>query len=165
MGTDTSTIRGDSSMLEVLRILVLVQGAIFVTTAVESLAAIAFGGPALIPLVALNGSLALIVLLSARGLRRGSRKARRTVVITEVLVMLMFALDSLISLFITQGGLGLVPTLTRFVLPTTIIWTINRRIVRPHFAKDLPEAPAPPEPPVLPPPPAEYQPELVGSSV
>ena len=121
------------SILEVLRILVLVQGAIAFTTALQVLAAgTLLGAPVglLIPLGFFAAGLTMF--LAARIVRRSGR-ARKALVVIEVLWLIGAGVDLALSVFMAKRGFGLVPLLTRVVLPYSIL----RLLRRPHVRSDF----------------------------
>ena len=125
--------RDDLTTLGVLRILVLVQGAIAVVAAVQVLAVGAFLGAPLLVLILLGTGAAVLTLALGAAVVRRSRKARRILVILEVLWMIGAAVDLLLSLFLAKRGLGIVASLTRIVLPYAIFRTLRRPYVRAEF--------------------------------
>ena len=125
-------IAGRGDWLAVLRILLLVQGAIaFVATAEVLVVGIATGG-VLAPLAVVNLIGAVVTLRMASQIGFGSRRTRKITVLLQVGWLLFAAIDLALALFITQRGLELVPLLTRVVLPLTIF-----RMLRTQRARDL----------------------------
>ena len=115
---DTQT---HGSKIEVIRVLVLVQGAVAVASAFQVLLFGAFlGAPLGVVMVLGVGAAALTLVLAARVTTR-SRRARRFPVVTQVLWLGLALVDLLLAIFLASRGLGLVPTLTRVVLPIAIL--------------------------------------------
>ena len=157
----TKPMKGDPTAIDIIRILLLLQGAIAVVSTLEVSVMTAVSGPLLFPLVAVNAFAAALSLWLAAAIRRHSRLGRRLVMIIEVLVILIATIDLLLSIFIAQAPLELVPVLTRFFLPVAVIRLLRRRVVKAYFAKSLP---APPPAPAPPPPAPPTPPVLVGST-
>lgn len=149
-------VRGDGSSIEIIRMLVLIQGAIALTSTLEVAAASALSGFATLPLVAVNLAAAMLALWLAAALARHSRFARRTTILVQLSILLIAGIDLLLSLFLADQPLELVPTLTRIVLPITVIRMLRGPVVKAYFARHLPPPPAasPPPPPVAASPPA-----------
>ena len=127
---DSST---DYSILGVIRILVLVQGAVAVVAALQVLAVGTLLGGPLGFLILLGIGAAALTLSLAAGITRRSRRARRILLVLEVLWLFAAAVDLSLSLFLAQQGLGLVAFLTRIVLPYSIFRLLRRPRVRSEF--------------------------------
>ncbi len=134
--------RGDGTAIEIVRMLVMLQGAIAVLSTVEVLVAGAAFGFVTAPLVLVNLAAATLALWLAAGLARYSRLARRTTIVVQVLILLIATIDLLLALILTQQPLELVPTLVRFVLPITVIRMLRGPVLKAYFAKELPPPPA-----------------------
>lgn len=120
----------DGSHLDVLRILVLVQGAIVATTAVEALVeGVATGvmGP-----VVVTGGAALLTLVLYARLGRRSRRAHVTLRWLQVGWIAFGAVELLAALLLARRGLGPVAMLVRFVLPIGILRVASRIAPRPE---------------------------------
>ena len=114
-----------SDLLDVVRVLLLLQGAILIANTLEAgLFAIAFSG-GLTPTVAFTASAAVAVLV-ARTRLDGSPRARKTLYIVEGIVLVMLAVDTALSLVITHQTVPMVAVLTRFVLPAAVIALVGR---------------------------------------
>ncbi len=123
----------DTSIVGVVRTLLLVQGGIAVMSTVEAIiAGVALGGLAF-PIVLLTAGAAVFTLLAARGVVRRSRRARKTVIWLEGFVLFFAAIDLLLAMALAKRGLELVPTLTRIVVPIVIIRLLRRQEVRAEF--------------------------------
>ena len=107
-----------SGPIDTARVLVLIQGGILLTSTVESsLASTAFG---LSPAVGLTAVSALLALTAAAGLVRRARWARKVTLFGEAYLLVTLLIDMAISLLMTQTPLGLVPLLTRGVVPVAV---------------------------------------------
>jgi len=123
----------DESWLEVVRILLLVQGAIAAVTTVEALVASAISGFATLFLVALNGIGAAATLLVSGRVARRRRKARRLAVAFQAGWLILAVVDLALTLFLTGQPFELVPILTRIALPLTIYRMLRSRRAREAF--------------------------------
>ena len=122
----------DTSVLGVVRILLLIQGGIAVLSTLE-VAIAGLAGPAVAPLVLLNVLAAILTLVAARGVARRSRRSRRLAISLEWIVLAFAVLDLALALFLAKRSLELVPVLTRFVLPLAVVRMLRRRDIRAEF--------------------------------
>jgi len=121
--------RPADELLEVIRVLLLVQGAILVATTIEALFwSLVFPGASGASVV-LSGAAALAVLVARVRVRAGRRGTRRAIYIVEGVVLATFVIDTALSLVLTQAFPPAVAVLTRFVLPLSVI-ALMRRIAR-----------------------------------
>lgn len=123
----------DTSLLGVVRILLLIQGAIAVLSTLEVAVAGLALGPAVAPLVGLNLLAATLTLTAARGVSRRSRRSRRLALTLEWVVLAFALVDFLLAVALAQRGLELVPMLTRVVLPLAVIRMLRLREIRAEF--------------------------------
>ncbi|NND01850.1 MAG: hypothetical protein HKN91_03605 [Acidimicrobiia bacterium] len=111
----------DTSFLTVIRVLLLIQGGIGLTSLLEvSIAGFGFGVP-LFFLMALNLTFAVLTLYLAKRIPRHGRKARRTVMWLQYGWLFAATVDTMLSLFMIQRLLEPVPILTRIVVPLALI--------------------------------------------
>lgn len=127
----------DQSILGVIRILVLVQGAVALVAALEVTAVGMLMGAPLALLILAGIAAAMLTLALVTGIARRSRRARRVLLILEVLWLIAAAVDLLLSLFLARRGFGLVPLMTRIALP----YSIFRLLRRPHVRREFGLAP------------------------
>ena len=127
---DSST---DQSILGVVRILVLVQGAVALVAALQVVVVGTLMGAPLGILIVGGIAAATLALVLATGVTRRSRRARRTLLILEVMCLIAAAADLLLSLFLARRGLGLVPMMTRILLPYSIYRMLRPPEVRHEF--------------------------------
>lgn len=114
-----------SDLLDVVRVLLLLQGAILIANTLEAaLFAVAFSG-GLTPTVVFTFAAAVAVLV-ARARMDASARARRALYIVEAIVLVMLAIDTALSLIITHQSVPPVTVLTRFVLPAAVIALVGR---------------------------------------
>lgn len=119
--------KGSHEIVDGLWAIVLLQGAIILTTTVEafvgglSLGSIAAAGP----VVLLTFSGAVLALVSARGLRLRRRWAMRTTVVAESLLLVMGLVGVGLSVLMDAQP-GLVSILTTFVMPAAVLILVVR---------------------------------------
>lgn len=124
----------DTSLIEVVRILVLLQGAIALTSALEAaILGAAFAGSAT-PSFILTAGGALVTLSLAAALGRRARRARRLVIWLEIGWLLVAVVDLALAVFLARRALEPVPILTRLVLPLAIVYLLRRPALRTAFA-------------------------------
>lgn len=126
----------DRSFLTVIRVLLLVQAGIAITSLLEvTIVGFGQGVPLVVPM-ALTGGGAVLSLLLAGRIGRVGRKARRTVLWMQYAWLSAAAIDLVVSLLMTQRLLEPVPILTRIVVPLAIV-----RMLRSSRARDLFDVP------------------------
>ena len=123
----------DTSVLGIVRVLLLVQGGIAVMSTIEVAVASAALGPTVAPLVLLNLTAAVLTMIAARGVVRRPRRSRRLAITLEWIVLAFAFVDLLLAVLLVQRGLELVPLLTRIVVPFMIIRLLRHREVRTEF--------------------------------
>lgn len=120
------TTTGPGDLLDVLRVLLLLQAALFLVAAIEGLVFQAFFGPTALG----SGALSLLVgggLLVARArLGRLARRGRRLLVGFEGFVLTIAVLETALALVMAGQLLGLVPAITRGLLPIAIVVLVRR---------------------------------------
>jgi hypothetical protein len=129
--------RRAEELLDVVRVLLLVQGAILLATTIEALIwSIAFPGASGVMLV-LTAATAAALLVSRARLRAGSRRGRRTLCVVESVLVVTIAIDTALAIGITASLPPPVALLTRFVLPLTVIALLRRtdQVSAPHAAR------------------------------
>ncbi len=113
-----------AGLLDVVRVLLLLQGAVLLATTLEALLfGIAFTGMPGAPFL-LSGASALAVLVG-RARLRPDRNAR-VVYAVEGVVLVTFAIDTALALFIAHAAPPVVAILTRFALPVAVIALLRR---------------------------------------
>ena len=123
MNTDR-TRTGD--LLDLTRVLLLMQGAILIATTIESLVwASAFpGASGLVPLM--NGGSALVILIARARLRADRRRLRRLVYVVEGLIVASFAIDTVLAIVLAHSAMPVVAIFSQFVLPVSAIGLLRR---------------------------------------
>ena len=120
--------RPADDLLDVVRALLLLHGAILVATTIEALFwGIVFrnaGASVVMSCVA-----ALAILVARARLRADGRHLRRLVYIVEVLTVLLFVVDMALAVALTHALPPLVAVLTQLGLPLSVI-TLLRRSAR-----------------------------------
>ena len=120
------TRRPAEDLLEVARVLLLLQGSILVATTIEALFwGFAFGGGAGVSLF-LSGAAAAAILVVRARLRAGRRWTLRLIYIVEGLTVAALALDVALAIALTGTLPPAVALLTRFVLPVCVIALLGR---------------------------------------
>lgn len=117
----------DDSVINVVRILVLIQGGIaFVSTLEVGFITALTGGVTIVPVI-VTALAALITLRLSRGLRRGSPRARKYTIRIERLIVAITVIELLLTLFLAHSLPGPVPVLTRLVLPIAVIRLLRQQ--------------------------------------
>ncbi len=120
--------RPADDLLDVVRALLLLQGAILVATTIEATiwGQLFHGGgaPAL-----MSGASAAVLLIGRARLRVDRRRTRRLVYGVEGLILLAFAIDLALSLALAHAHPPIVALLTQLVLPSSVV-TLLRRSAR-----------------------------------
>jgi hypothetical protein len=113
-------------LLEVARVLLLMQGAILIATTIEALIfggvfAGAAGGP-----VFMSGAAAALILVTRARLRADRRWTRRIVYGVETVALLFLAIDAVLAIALTGALPPMVALLTQLVLPLSVIVLLRR---------------------------------------
>jgi hypothetical protein len=118
--------RDPDDLLDVARVLLLVQGSILVATTIEALifssAFAGFGGSS----VLLSAAAALSVLVARTRLRADRDRTRRLLYIVEGVILASLAIDTLLATLITHASPPAVALLTRLVIPASVIGLLLR---------------------------------------
>lgn len=128
-----STTYPDRGLVDVVVVLVGLQAAILVVSTLEALAAASFLGPAAAGPALLTAGAAVITAVTAYGLGRRSRWARRWALIAEGAVLAVALLDVVALPMLTGGDAALVSILSRVVAPVVVITLLRRPPVRAAF--------------------------------
>jgi len=121
-----------TTSVDVARVLVLIQASIAVLSLIEVTVMGASGAP-LGPIILLNLAFAVGLLLLTRGVGRRSRRARRVLLAVEVTILVLAAVDLLLSLLLAHRPLELVPTITRIALPYAVFRILRTPAARAEF--------------------------------
>ena len=121
-----------TTLVDVVRILVLIQAAIATVTVIEVGVWAASGSP-LGPIVLLNLAFATGLLYLTSGIRKRSCRARKTLLWIEVTVIVFAVIDLILSLLLAQRLLELVPLMTRLALPFAVFRMLRKLNVRAEF--------------------------------
>lgn len=132
-GTPPATDAPVCTRVDVVRILLLIQGGIAVTSTLEVFIVGAFTGFFIAPLMLLTLVATIVTLWAARGVRLRSRRARRITFWAEGTILVFALIDLLLAILLARRGLALVPTVTRIVFPIAIMHTLRRPQVREEF--------------------------------
>jgi len=118
--------RRQAELLEVVRVLLLVQAAILLANTVEAFVfGLAFSG-GVTPTVILTAASALAVLVSRARIATTARGGRRALAIVEGVIIASLAIDTALALFLTHHAVPLVAVLTRFALPAAVLALLTR---------------------------------------
>ena len=118
--------RAADDLLDVARVLLLVQGAILVATTIESFVwGLAFAGASGVPVV-LSGGAAVLILVGRARLHAGRSRSRRFVYAVEGFMLAFLALDLALAIALTGAPPPAVALLTRFVLPVSVIYLLRQ---------------------------------------
>ncbi len=116
-----TTRRPADELLDVVRVLLLLQGAVLVATTIEALFwSLVFPGAAGTP-VLISGASAVLVLIGRARLRSGRSWTRRIVYGVEILILVSLVIDLALAVVVTGAVPPIVAILTRFVLPLSVI--------------------------------------------
>jgi hypothetical protein len=147
-------LRPADELIDLAAVLVFVQGMVALVATVEiGIVTAAMGGLTMAAFV-LTGLATVVTLVLPRGLRRRSRRARKTVVVLQSLWLVSAAIDLLLAIFLARRGLEPVPTITRIVIPIAVFRILRRAQVRAAFGvkpsrrdrRQMPPATPQPEP-------------------
>ena len=121
---DSDRRRADD-LLDVARALLLLQGAILVTTTIES---VIWSGvfPAGRGAVLLSGVAAVTIFVARAHLRAGRRWLRRIVYLVEGSILALFAVDIALAAGLAHSLPPVVAILTQLVLPISVIVVLRR---------------------------------------
>lgn len=121
-----TTRRPADDVLDVARVLLLLQGSILVATTIEAIVwGMAFAGAAGTPIL-LSGAAAAVILVARARLRADRRWTRQLVYGVEGFTLAFFALDLVLAIALTGTPPPAVALLTRFVLPVSVIFLLRQ---------------------------------------
>jgi len=123
---DTNTNRSPSDLIDLMWAIVLVQAALLVVVAIESLLFFAFAGPAIAVPFVLTTAATVLAFFAGRGLRRRRRWARRVTLWSEWGLIVLATLDLVLTMILASTLPGLVPLIVGFVLPITMLRLLRR---------------------------------------
>jgi hypothetical protein len=110
-----------AAQLDVVRVLLLLQGAILVANTIEAgLFAVAFSA-GVVPSVLATAFAAVAIFIGRARLGHGGRRSRRAIYVVEGVIIAMLALDVILALVLTHQTVPAMAVLTRFVLPVAVI--------------------------------------------
>ena len=110
-----------ADLVDVARVLLLLQGAILVANTIEAgLFAVAFSA-GVVPNVLATAVAAVAIFIGRARLGHGGRRSRRAIYIVEAVIIAMLALDLTLALVLTHQIVPAMAVLTRFVLPVAVI--------------------------------------------
>ena len=125
MNTDR---RSADDLLDLARVLLLLQGSILIATTIEALIwGVIFPGAG--GAVLMSGVSAVVILVARARLRADRRWARRLVYVVEGLSLAAVAVDIALAIALTHAFPPVVALLTQLVLPISVV-TVLRRSAR-----------------------------------
>ena len=127
-----ATRRPANELLEVARVLLLLQGALLVATTIEALVwAVFFPGASASPAL-MSGVTALAILLARVRMRPDRRWSRRVVYFVEGVILLTAAIDLAIGLALARTFPPMVTLLTQIALPIAVVVLLRRSMAQPR---------------------------------
>ena len=118
--------RPTNDILDVVRVLLLMQGAILIATSLEAIVwGMAFSGAPGLP-VLMSGSAAAIVLIARQRVRPEHRRARRLVYVVECLILATFVLETALAIALAHAIPPAMAILTQLVLPFSVVYLLRR---------------------------------------
>jgi hypothetical protein len=139
-GVDETMRTGAAAELDVVRVLLLLQGAILVANTIEAgLFAVAFSA-GVAPSVLATAVAAVAIFIGRARLGGGGRRSLRAVYIVEGVIIVMLALDLVLALVLTHQTVPPMAVLTRFALPVAVIAILGRIERAGQRSAALPEA-------------------------
>ena len=116
----------NEDLLDVARVLLLLQGAVLVATTIEALIwGVIFAGAAGLPAM-MSGTAAAIALVARARLRADRSWTRRLVYGVEGFTLATLAIDTALAIAITGAYPPPVALLTRLVLPLSLVLLLRR---------------------------------------
>jgi hypothetical protein len=121
-----TTRRHTDELLDVARVLLLLQGAVLVATTIEALIwSVVFPGAAGTPFL-MSGVAAVLVLVASARLRPARSWTRRIVYGVEMVILVNLVIDLALAVVVTGAVPPIVALLTRFVLPLSVIALVRQ---------------------------------------
>jgi hypothetical protein len=120
-----TTRRPADELLDLVRVLLLLQGSILVATTIEALIwGVIFpgGGTA----VLMSGVSAVVILVARTRLRADRRWARRLVYVVEGVTLAAITVDIALAIALTHAFPPVVALLTQLVLPLSVVTLLRR---------------------------------------
>ena len=113
-------------VIDLVRVVLLLQGAILATAAVEAAFFSAVFGGASAPSALLTGIAALVVFIARARLGPARRRGRRALYLVEGAILLSFGVDVILTLLIARTSVPPVAVVTQFAIPVAVIWLLGR---------------------------------------
>ena len=113
-------------VIDLVRVVLLLQGAILATAAVEAAFFSAVFGGASSPSALLTGVAALVIFVARARLSPARRRSRRALYVVEGTILLFFGIDVILTLLIARTAIPPVAAITQFVIPVAVIWLLGR---------------------------------------
>ena len=120
--------RPASDLLDIVRVLLLVQGAVLIATTIEAIVwGLAFAGAPGVP-VLMSGTAAAIVLIARVRLRPDRRRTRRLVCGVELFILATFVLETGLAIALAGTLPPAMAILTQLVVPISIVMLLRRSV-------------------------------------
>lgn len=133
----TKSDRSAEDLLDVARVLLLVQGSILIATTIEAVVwSAAFAGAAGLPAV-MSGAVTAAILVARARLRADRSWTRRLVYGVEGVILAAFAIDAALAVALIGAYPPAVAFLTRLFVPISVILLL-RDSARPRVAPAVP---------------------------
>ena len=135
--------RPADDLLDVVRVLLLAQGAILVATTIEATVwGVAFSGAPGVPML-MSGAAAAIVLIARLRISADRPTSRRLVYAVECVVLVTFVFETALAIALAGALPPVAAVLTQLALPLSVVALLRRasrsarRAMRPHGAGAL----------------------------
>jgi hypothetical protein len=118
--------RPADDLLDVVRALLLMQGAILIATTIEAVIwGVVFSGAPGVPAL-MSGAAAALVLAARLRLRPDRRRMRRLVYVVESVILVSFAIDSALAIALAHALPPVAAIFTDGVLPLAVLLLLRR---------------------------------------
>jgi hypothetical protein len=114
-----------TELLEVVRVLLVVQGAMALLTTIETAAFLALQGTSS-PGVLVPGLAAVVTFILAARIGRGGPASRRLVIALELSILAVGGVNVVLAAFMARAFIGLMPAIAMFVLPLAVLGLVGR---------------------------------------
>jgi hypothetical protein len=119
--------RPADDLLDVVRVLLLVQGAILIATTIEAAVwGVAFSGAPGVPMLMSGAAAAIVLIARLRITVSGRPTARRLVYAVECVVLVTFVLESALAIALAGALPPVAAVLTQLALPLSVVTLLRR---------------------------------------
>lgn len=120
-------------LLDVLRAFVLLQGAMLLILALETIVMVALSGPAIAGTFLLSAGASVLTFMTVKGLRKHRRWARRVTIFSEWGLIAFATLDMVLTLILAGSLPPLIPLMVGFMIPIAVLRLL--RSTKPMFVE------------------------------